>query len=208
MFTQPKLPESVVRSILTKNGVDQTRLAVLAIRGYRLDSLGKPGVNDRRIYDDAHFIVWPDGFAAFNGNTDPNGYRKGFGGGSRKGMAVLKPGIHLYGTGKHKGRLAFRGCEKFTVVRDGDPPYEDLGFHAINWHSGGVRSTSSLGCQTNRPADFNTLRPLIYSLLEKYKNPFRNNDWGQRVRSFPYVLLEETQRRAGFPVVSRRYLNE
>jgi hypothetical protein len=30
-------------------------------------------------------------------------------------MACLKPGIHLFGTGRHRGKLAFRQCEVFTV---------------------------------------------------------------------------------------------
>jgi lysozyme len=203
----PRLQESKIRKILETNGVDQSKVCAVAIRGYFLDTMGKPGVNDRRIYDDAQFICWPDGFAAFQANTDPNGYRKGHGTGSKKGMAMLKTGIHIFGTGKHKGRLAFRQCEKFTVIRDGNPPYEHFGYHAINWHSGGNYSTSSLGCQTNPKNIFiNTLRPLVYSLLETYKNPYKNNDWGQKVRSLNYVLIDETERRKGNLLVSTRYL--
>lgn len=197
MKSSPQLAERNVRAILAANGIDQSKVAVVAVRGYYLDSMGKPGVNDRSIYDDAQFIVWPDGYAAFVANTDPNGYRKGSGTGAGKGMAMLKEGIHLYGTGKHKGRLAFTQCEKFTVVRDGNPPYSDSGWHAINWHDGGNHSTSSLGCQTNRPGDFATLRPLLYSLLDTYENPRRKNANGATVRSFPYVLIDETERRAG-----------
>lgn len=204
---QPRLRESRVREILEANGIDQDKLAVLAVRGYYLDSMGARGRNDRRIYDDAHFITWPGGCAAFAGNTDPNGYRQGHGTGSGKGMAMLKTGIHLYGTGKHRGRLAFRQCEKFTVTRDGDPPYDHLGYHAINWHSGGKVTTSSLGCQTSPPEAWQILQPLIYRLLEAYKNPVRKNDWGERVRSFPYVLIDETDRRPGRYTVSRRYLS-
>ena len=203
---RPQLDESKVRDILEGNNVNQDRVAVVAIRGYYLDSMGKPGKNDRRIYDDAHFIVWPDGLARFQGNTDPNGIRKGWGTGSNKGMACLRQGIHLYGAGKHKGRLSFRQCEVFTVIRDGSPNYLDRGFFGINWHSGGYSSTSSLGCQTNKPPAFNELRPLLYSLVERYRNPLRRNDRGQKVRCFPYVLIEEEKRRRGDLTVSQRYL--
>ena len=202
----PRLSEATVREILTANGCDLRRAVVLAVRGYYLDSMGQRGVNDRRIYDDAHFVVWPDGMASFQGNTDPNGFRKGHGTGKNKGMAMLAPGIHRYGPGKHKGRLAFRQCERFTVIRDGDPPYRDLGHHGINWHDGGVRSTSSLGCQTNAPTVYRILRPLIYELLDVYKNPFTKNDRGEKVRGFDYVLLEETDRRKGNVIASQRYL--
>ena len=202
----PRLATKTVREILAANRVDESRVAMVAIRGYYLDSMGRPGGNDRGIWDDAMFVVWPDGIARFQGNTDPSGYRKGQGTGRSKGMAVLKPGIHRYGKGKHKGRLAFRQCEPFTVVRDGDPPYEHKEWHGINLHSGGYTSTSSLGCQTLTAKTWSTFRPLVYRLLDDYKNPFRRNDWGVRVRSFDYVLIEETARREGELVVSQRFM--
>lgn len=204
----PQLSVSAIDAIVTANGVPRDRFPVVAvaIRGYYLDSMGVPGENDRRLYDDAHFIVWPDGIARFTGNTDPNGYRRGHGTGSSKGMAMLKPGIHIFGTGPHKGRLAFRQAEVFTVIRDGSPPYEDRGWHGINWHDGGQSSTSSLGCQTNQPDRWKTLRPLLYRLLDQYGNAFGNTDWQKGVRTLPYILLDETERRAGRLVVSRRYL--
>lgn len=202
----PQLDETKVRAILEVNGVNQDKVSVVAIRGYYLDSMGKPGKNDRRIYDDAMFVTWPDGIARFQANTDPNGYRKGHGTGSSKGMAMLKPGIHRYGKGKHRGRLAFRQCEVFTVIRDGSPPYEDKGWHAINLHSGGRVSTSSLGCQTLPAQTWQTFRQLVYRLLDQYLNPIRKNDWKQSCRSFDYVLIDEMERRAGDLIVSRRYL--
>ena len=144
----PHLPDSKVRAILTANGVDQSRVCVVAIRGYYLDSMGRKGTNDRRIYDDAMFVCSPRGMVSYQANTDPNGWREGWGTGRKKGMACLKVGIHRYGTGRHRNSIAFRQCERFTVIRDGKPDYEHLGWHAINLHSGGNSSTSSLGCQT------------------------------------------------------------
>lgn len=202
----PQLKEGHIRAVLAANGVDESKVAVVAVRGYYLDSMGEVGKNDRRLWDDAMFIVWPDGYAAFQANTDPNGYRKGRGTGSGKGMAMLKTGIHLFGKGLHKGYQAFRQCEKFTVIRDGDPPYEDVGYFGINLHRGGVNSTSSLGCQTLPASIWPTFKELLYRLLDTYENPKRDNDRGQNVRCFPYVLIDETARRAGDLVVSSRYL--
>ena len=202
----PAISQAEVVLILSANGIDLSKVAVLAIRGYYLDSMGKPRVNDRMIYDDAMVVYSPRGIMAYQANTDPNGYRKGRGTGAEKGMATLAPGIHLFGTGPHKGRAAFRQCEKFTVLRDGDPPYLDTGWHAIDLHAGGTVSTSSLGCQTVPAASWPEFKSLVYGLLEEFKNPKRKNDLGQLVRSFPYVLIEETARRAGELVVSRRYL--
>lgn len=203
---KPAISQAEVVKILTANGVNLTKAAVLAIRGYYLDSMGKPGANDRMIYDDAIVIYSPRGIMAFQANTDPNGYRKGKGTGADKGMAMLKAGIHLFGTGLHKGALAFRQCEVFTVIRDGDPPYDHTGWHAIDLHSGGAVATSSLGCQTIPKAQWDLFRRTLYAILEEFKNPKRKNDRGELVRSFPYVLIEETERRKGKLVVSRRFL--
>lgn len=203
----PGRSEEKIRGILEANRVDQSKLAVVAIRGYYLDSMGAKGTNDRRIYDDAMFVVSPRGIMSYQANTDPNGYRKGSGFGSNKGMAMLKTGIHIYGTGLHKGRKAFRQCEKFTVLRDGyNGPYEHLDYHAINLHSGGYRSTSSLGCQTVPASTWPEFRDLIYRQLKEFDNPWTRNDWNQKVRSFPYVLLDEKDNyRANQLVVSKRY---
>lgn len=206
----PQLNDESIRAILEANGVPNSpyrdKVCVVAIRGYYLDSMGRAKVNDRRIYDDAMFIVSPRGIFAYQANTDPNGYRKGRGTGRGKGMAMLKPGVHIYAKGRHKGRLAFRQAEPFTVIRDGNPPYEHVGYHAINLHSGGYNSTSSLGCQTLPKGTWDQFRRLLYELLDEYSNPIRPNDWKQRERSFPYILIEETERRKGNLRVSSRWI--
>lgn len=202
----PRLGESSLRAILEANNVDQSKVCVLAIRGYYLNSMGRWGENDRKIYDDAMFIIHPDGIERFQANTDPNGYRKGHGKGSKKGMAVLRKGIHKYAKGPHRGRPSFRQAEPFTVIRDGNPPYEDVGWHAINLHSGGFNSTSSLGCQTIPAQTWLRFKNTLYALLEEYKNPKMKHDWGVYERSFDYVLIEEEDRRRGDLIVSRRYL--
>jgi len=194
------LTPTEVRRILDANGCNQDHVQVLAIRG-------ADGSNDRRVYDDYVYVWSPDGVVGFKHNTDPNGYRNGHGKGDQKGMAMLAPGIHIFGTGLHRGKLAFRQCEVFTVIRDGKPPYRDTGWHAIDWHSGSMRSTSSLGCQTNPPDAWSVVRPLVYKLLEKFNNPKRQNDRGEIVRSFNYVLLPFDELNKGNIIVSRRYLD-
>ena len=191
-----------VRAILTANGVDQSKVAILALRGYK----DPKGSNQREVYDDVMFVVSPEGVEEFQANTDPNGFRKGSGTGANKGMAMLKNGIHIFGRGPHKGKDAYRQCEVFTVTRDGDPPYDDVGWHAIDLHSGGYNSTSSLGCQTIPAGNWQRFKSTLNALLEKYDNPKAKNDLGQLVRSFPYVLLDEKRRLAGDVVVSKRYL--
>src|SRR5690606_11274540 len=126
-----------------------------------LNSMGVPGKNDRGIYDDAIFVLTPTGYYTFNGNTDPSRYRAGYGLGSRKGMACLKAGIHRYKIGTHNPSKspasrykALVQAEPVTVIRDGNPPYEHTGWHGINIHRGGDKTTSSLGCQTIPPSQW------------------------------------------------------
>ena len=65
-----------------------------------------------------------------------------------------------------------------VVVRDGNPPYEHKGMFGINIHRGGVSTTSSLGCQTIVPSQWNEFIKLAKSEMAHYK---------QRV--MPYCLL-------------------
>jgi hypothetical protein len=200
----PQIPHAEVIQILAANGCNMNAVNALAIRGYYLDSEGVPGVNDRRIYDDALAIYHPHrGILTYQHNTDPNGYRAGFGTGANKGMAMLKPGVWRFGTGRHKGKRAFRQCMPFTVIRDGNPPCEDTGWHAIDLHAGGNSSTSSLGCQTLPPSTFAQVQPLLYQWLDECMNLKMKNDFEEMVRSFDYVLIDETERRKGNIVVPR-----
>lgn len=177
-------------------------LIVVAIRGYKLEIGSNKSSNDRGIYDDSQFIYTPNGVISFPGNTDPSGYRKGQGTGSSKGMACLDEGVWAFNKGLHKGRLGFRQVVPFRVIRDGSPPYPHTGWHAINWHNGNQTSTSSLGCQTNPPDVFNTLRVYIYNQLELLGNPKMKNDHNILDFAFPYILIDEINRRKGNLVVA------
>lgn len=170
---RPQWDHLKVLNILGLLGVTE-KCALLGVRGYFRDSQGKPGVNDREIYDDALFLVGPNGyFRSFNFNCDPNGFRKGHGTGSSHGMASLKPGVYrVHIRDIHGGSVPHRAlCErrgKVTVYRDADASvpadkilhldgfkvYEDTGNFGINIHRGGANSTSSLGCQTVPPSQW------------------------------------------------------
>jgi lysozyme len=175
-------------------------LIVVAIRGLKPE-LGSPNQNDRGIFDDGHFICTPKGVIMFEGNTDPSGFRKGYGTGSKKGVASLNTGVWFYGKGPHNTRPSFRQCAPVGVTRDGNPPYQDFGWFGINWHSASDTSTSSLGCQTNRPSDFNNLRDYIYEELDTFNNPKMCHDWAKNfddsVRALPYILIDQQERLKG-----------
>jgi lysozyme len=173
--SRPKQKESVTRNALKKAGID-SGVAIVGIRGYYLDTMGEVGKNDRGIYDDAIIVVSDNVHASFNANTDPSIFRKG--------IASLKTGLHLYKKGKHgisrgPGYPALRPAAKdeaLPVTRDGQG--DSFGI-AINIHKGGYKTTSSEGCQTIYPDQWQGFINLVYCEMERF---------GQK--TIPYLLLE------------------
>jgi len=169
----PRLSPSEVRSHLVQLGVTDA-VAVLALPGYYLTSMGHPAKNDRGLYDDALFVASPNGVVAFNGNTDPSIYRPG--------IATLNPGVWRYKPGIHglsrpaaQRYAAFVQAAPVTVSRDGAG--EDTGWFGINIHRGSNTTTSSLGCQTVPPDQWGAFHALVNTELKRH---------GQK--TFPYAL--------------------
>lgn len=171
---------------------------ILGIRGYFKD-MGKPGVNDRGIYDDAAFIIGPgdDEFRSFNWNTDPSK--------QSPGMAVLQPGEYDWAKGihgmhhlnlanardkaayewllAHPGQdhpdpayrltyWAFRQASPMMVLRDGKTLPEIAPITSyIDGHHGGLNGTSSEGCQTCPIEQWQEMRSYGYDLMDKYNTP-------------------------------------
>lgn len=187
---RPRLSSTELRRRIAPFDIDRSKypVIVVGIRGYYKNSMGAPGVNDRGIYDDAIFIESAQVMAAYNGNTDPSSYRSGSRAGSTKGMASLNPGawfVHRFDM--HKGQYLSL-CQRagaVTVTRDGNPPYQDTGWFGINIHRGSYNSTSSEGCQTIHPAQWDSF---IATAIDQVRRYFPNN-W--RNKTVPYVLLVE-----------------
>jgi len=181
--SRPRATNEDIRGRLRELGLDpESELMVYIVRGYYRDSMGKAGVNDRGIYDDAIFLVGPSHFSSYNGNSDPSGYRKGHGTGASKGVARLKPGVYYaHQLGLHKGEYTalVQRAGPVTVIRDGDPDYEETGFFGINIHRGRDGSTSSLGCQTIPPSQW-------FSFIENVKRILK--DGKQKI--VPVILME------------------
>jgi lysozyme len=161
------------------------KILLIGFRGYFLNSMGVLEKNDRGIYDDAlDWVELETGIVhQFNGNVDPSAYRKGKGTGSSKGMASLKNGTWRYKIGMHNGsvpHMAYRQAADVTVIRDGNPNYEETGQFGINIHRGGRTGTSSLGCQTVPPSQWDDFNATGTRLLKAAK---QQND-------FPYHLCE------------------
>jgi lysozyme len=176
---RPKLNLQDSLAIIEKSGYSIAEpVKVLAIRGYYLNSMGLPGQNDIGIYDDAMFLIGPNYFQSFNGNTDPARYRIG--------IATLVPGLHFFKKGKHGlskpggGYPAFRPDtpdESLPVTRYGQAGiFKGI---AINIHQGGQYETSSEGCQTIIKDQWLSFQETAYKLMDKE---------GQR--RLPYLLCE------------------
>lgn len=187
-------PKAVIPASTPKASLDRVTKAIkraklddavvlVGVRGYYRDTMGKPGQNDRGIYDDALFIVSPTHFTAWNANTDPSAFRPG--------IASLVPGVHRYRKGNHGitrpggGYPAFRPAtknEELPVTRDGVVnPRPGV---AINIHRGGRNGTSSEGCQTVPPSQWAAFYAALSGEMKRHG-----------VTTFPYLLVSE----ADFP---------
>jgi lysozyme len=172
--SRPRLAQADALKIVRLAGVAQA-VALLGVRGYYRDTMGKPGVNDRGIYDDCIALVSETSFATFNANTDPSV--------ARARIATLDAGTWLYRKGKHKineptGYPALVQAGPVTVTRD--QAGKDTGWFGINIHRGSVHTTSSLGCQTIFPTQWEMFRSLVYGEMDRHKQPV-----------IPYVLVGE-----------------
>lgn len=150
------------------------------IRGYYKDTLGAFNKNDRMIYDDAMFVVGKEEFYSYNANTDPSAFRPG--------IANLKPGIwKVYRFDLHSGKyLAL--CQRsgpVTVIRDGRG--EDTGMFGINQHKGGFNTTSSLGCQTVYPTQWEGQDGFI-TKAQECAIKYYGDRW--KLETYEYILLQ------------------
>lgn len=166
----PQLPEAKVRELL-KGLVPEYPCGILAVRGYYRDTMGREGVQEVGIYDDAAFFVHPGGMIATQWNTDPS--RIGWNPGVGKNFAMLCPGDWFFIRGAHKGKIpALRQADEDQAEASGIPDNghfkvwraksmadvlsgtarTEEGYFAINCHRGGDATTSSWGCQTE-PAE-------------------------------------------------------
>jgi lysozyme len=179
----PKTPQQSRKDterLLRKAGVTD-KVALVGIRGYYKNSMGKKNANDIGIYDDGIFVVSPQAYASFNANTDPSRLKPA--------VATLKAGVHRYKKGRHgisrgSGYPALRPAtqgETLPVERYNAKTktyYDGVGI-AINIHKGSYNSTSSAGCQTIYPSQWAAFINLTYEEMDRY---------GQK--TIPYLLIE------------------
>ena len=171
---RPQQTREETAAILVAHGVTDG-FGLLGVRGYYLKTMGDATKNDRGIYDDAIFILTPTAFQAFNANVDPSI--------TRPGIATLKPGKYLYKLGIHglsrpkdKQYRALVQASEVVVWRDGKA--EDHGWIGLNIHKGSRNSTSSEGCQTIVPDQWEGFIALVAAELDRHNRT-----------AIPYVLI-------------------
>lgn len=190
---RPRMSSTVLKNKIKEKGynIASFPIIIIGIRGYYLQSMGNATQNDRGLYDDAIYILTQNVSSSFNANTDPTSYRKGHGkADATKGMATLKPGLwlaHRFGKHNpskpsgHEALIQIGGS--VTVVRDGNPNYEDSGYFGINIHKGGKTTTGSEGCQTIHPNQWDGFYNLVLSEAKRiYGNKYKQ-------KTIPYLLL-------------------
>lgn len=187
---RPKLNREQLMQLIAPLQFDASvyPLFIVGIRGYYRNTLGKPRVNDRGIYDDAIFLVSPRVFKSFNANTDPSSYRPQTA--NRIGIATLMPGVYYcYRFSIHRGKTAYPAiCQRVgpvNVTRDGLTKVFTGNF-GINIHKGGYNSTSSKGCQTIFPAQWDE----FYNLAKSEAENLYAGKWKTKI--IPYMLIENT----------------
>lgn len=177
------------------------KVFIVFIRGYRKNTMGVPGVNDRGIYDDAAFIITEDSFYPFNCNVDPQYFRPGTGFGDKKGIASVKAGIvfKCWKLDYHKNKyLAL--CQRLgvvTVIRDGNPPYEQTSaYTGINNHKGRLTVVDSLGCCTVPENEYQEYIDIIVGELRHKYGEIKTGQFDKLNRPIykdicvPFVIIE------------------
>jgi lysozyme len=187
---KPKLTRDALHKLLAPLKIDRIKypIVTVGIRGY-YKNMGVAGVNDLQMYDDALFLDLPDATYNYNGNVDPGYVKFGAGKGDGKGMAHLKAGLYFaHQFGMHKGQYEaiIQTGGEVTVTRDGHPNYDDKGYFGINQHKGGYTKTSSEGCQTWHPDQWQDFIDKAHAAGHKYFGA----DFRKRI--IPYVLIENT----------------
>jgi lysozyme len=167
---RPQAPREKVLSAMRKFHRDQGKeiapVTVVVAPGYYSKTFGEPG-NDRGVYDDAAFVITDRTFTAFNFNSDPSLYKTG--------ISTVLPGIYPYRRGYHKrgkksGHPAFRPAtmgEALPVKRDGEKGRSKRDGVANNNHRGGINGTSSEGCLTVPPRQWDAYYALIDSEMSR-----------------------------------------
>lgn len=172
--SRPGITREKIEKIAAEKSLT-SKVYLVGIRGYYEDSMGKPNENDIGTYDDALILVSPDDFRTFNANVDPSVQRYHMAN-LIEGLWKYKVGTHGLSKPAHLQYDALVQADEVTVKRT--QLGNDEGYFGINIHRGGSVGTSSLGCQTVPPSQWDEFIRLVKQELKQH---------GQTV--LPYLLV-------------------
>jgi hypothetical protein len=189
--SKPQMKRGELEALINKHYPDylkghyiEDKFAIVGIRGYYANSMGKAGVNDRAMYDDAMFLLTYTELHSFNANCDPSVYRPG--------IAKLVAGIYrgVYKFDDHHGSKGSYPaiCQRLgnvVVIRDGKKVNDEPKMISINIHEGGSKTTSSLGCQTIPPVQYDR----FYGTAKRIFEGLHGDRWDNA--SPTYILIEK-----------------
>lgn len=185
--TRPKISKEDSIKIATHYlGSKLPPLLLIGIRGYYLNSMGEPNVNDFNLYDDACVILGEKVYKTFNFNTDPSFVKRKSDG---KPLAVLNKGVYKFYRGKHQNKYnALRAYPEGVVLpctRDGKPSTCSF----VNIHKGGETPSSagvtwSEGCQTVPKRQWADFIETVYLHMSRHN-----------LSTIDYILLDEQDRK-------------
>ena len=171
---KPQQPRNVTESLL--KDLDSP-VTLVGVRGYYSETFAPSG-NNINVYDDAMFLISKNGYYPFNANTDPSIHRPRVAH-LKAGVWQYKLGIHNISKDKSRQYPALVQAAPVTVFREG---YEDeTGWFGINIHKGSNTTTSSLGCQTIPPSQWNSFYELVKMEMKR-----------SGIKQIPYVLIDKS----------------
>lgn len=160
--SRPKRDNAAIDAVIEHYQLDKTLAALIFVRGYYLDSMGKPGANDQNVYDDAIYLVTPSIRESYNANTEPSVPRK-----NGRDMATLNLGRYRYYKGKHKNKYAaLRPFPEGVVLQCMRAGKASTCSHT-NIHKGGSRASFDVvwseGCLTIPDIQYDDFQTRVYA---------------------------------------------
>lgn len=161
---------------------------IVFVRGYYLDTMGKPGTDDLNIYDDACFLIGNDFklFESYNANTNPSFMRRG-----GRALAQLNLGKYRFYRGMHKNKYpalrAYPEGVTLPVTREGKLSTGQY----INIHKGSTNYRAndivwSEGCLTLPDTQYGDFRQRVWAEMDRV-----------HADTIDVILLENRQTKSG-----------